>query len=182
MGTFQKNTELLLETLAAVDLGEWQVRLIGPVETCFEAYRDAFFKQHPHLRKSITFTGNIADPEQLTAEYRQASVFLFTSRFESSGLVLLEAALNGCYILTTDVGSARDISAAEGFCFISPESKTDAQNEAVIRLSLAAQLQAIIDGTVPYTEKLGKQIETCQERFLMSRIILQDCFKKWISC
>jgi glycogen synthase len=50
IGTEQKNTELLLEVLAEVDLKDWRVYCIGPIEPEFLKKIDAFYIQHPEKK------------------------------------------------------------------------------------------------------------------------------------
>ena len=47
LGTYQKNTEMFLRALAQVDLKDWKVCLIGPIEKKFQSIIDNFFKQYP---------------------------------------------------------------------------------------------------------------------------------------
>ena len=83
LGTYQKNTELLLKILKEANLRDWNVKLIGSVEETFLPYLDSFFAKNPLLKEKIQIIGNISDEEQLLQEYQKASVFIFTSRFDS---------------------------------------------------------------------------------------------------
>lgn len=109
LGTYQKNTEVLLETLAKTNLNDWKVYLIGPIEPNFQNTIDKFYAEHPDKRDSVIFTGPIYDKEKLWTWYMRAKVFVLTSRWESYGLVLTEARRFGCYIVSTDVGAAYDL-------------------------------------------------------------------------
>ena len=66
--------------------------------------------QNPQLLEKVIFTGEIADKQALNAEYQKAKIFCLTSRLESFGLVFAEAASHGCFIITSDVVSAKDVT------------------------------------------------------------------------
>ena len=106
IGTTQKNTELFLEALALTDLGEWRVYILGPIEETFKNYIDHYFLEHPHLKKAITFTGNITDRKELLEWYNRAKIFCLSSRREAFCLVFTEALYFGNYIITSPVSSA----------------------------------------------------------------------------
>lgn len=143
IGTEQKNTEMLLEALARIDwtqAEEWRVALIGTVEPGFVEYVERFYEAHPGLRGRVLFTGPIYDKRTLWTWYDRARVFVLTSRWESYGLVLNEARRFGNYILTTDVGAARDLVRDERYGSFIPQEDAGA---------LAECLQRIMEGTQP---------------------------------
>jgi len=112
IGTYQKATETLLKgfKLANEKIPDWTLKIIGPIEKSFYEYIDNFFKENPQLKNKIIFTGPISDRIKLDAEYRKAKIFCLTSRWEGFPLVYLEAIKNGCYIITSDVLAAFDIT------------------------------------------------------------------------
>ncbi len=110
IGTKQKNTELLLESLRLTNLEGWKVYIIGPIEAGFKPYIENYFKTNPHLKGKISFTGNIVNRLELFAWYNRAKIFCLTSRFESFGIVFTEALYFGNYILTSPVSSANFIT------------------------------------------------------------------------
>ena len=109
LGTEQKNTEMLLEALAVTDMKDWTFYLVGPVDQTFQPIVDRFFEKHPEKRGSVVFTGPIYDKRELWEYYNRAKVFVLTSIWESYALVLNEAKRFGCYMVSTDVGAARDL-------------------------------------------------------------------------
>lgn len=137
LGTYQKNTELLLSVLDSVDLKDWKCYLVGPIEKKekdFQKEIDVFFANRPDLKDKVIFTGAIYDKKELWNLYNRAKVFVLTSVFESFGIVLGEAYQFKNYILTTDVGGAREIL-SNGF------------GEAFDgKLNLQNKMQDIIDG------------------------------------
>lgn len=110
IGTFQKNTELFLEVLLKVDLNDWKVFILGPIEENFTAYISNFFTARPHLRDKIIFAGNITDRQELFGWYNRAKILCMTSRFEGFPITFPEALYFGNYIITTSVSSAHSIT------------------------------------------------------------------------
>lgn len=108
IGTYQKNTEFLLDSLKGLDLKNWTVYVIGPIEEAFNKEIEKF-KNNLNICFDIVFTGGIFNKTELYEYFAKAKVFILTSRFESYGLVLNEAFSFSNYILTTDVGAAKDI-------------------------------------------------------------------------
>ena len=178
LGTYQKNTELLLDIISYINLKDWTVKLVGPIETGFTSYIDEFYNKNPQLREKVFFTGNISDEKKMIEVYAESSVFILTSRFEGSALVLTESAINGDYILSTDVGAIRQISSEKKFCFIAPESRQKEQDYEKLKEAFISKLQRIIDGDNCF-DKIEEQVKYCRENFLMSNIVQLQCFKEW---
>lgn len=111
LGTPEKNTDMFLRALSQVDLKDWKVDLIGPVENSFQPVIDAFFRDNPDKIRNVVFTGAIYDKQKLWEYYNRAKVFVLSSRWESYALVLNEAKRFRNYLLSTDVGAFRDLSA-----------------------------------------------------------------------
>ncbi len=109
LGTFQKNTELLLESLVNVDLQDWKIFLIGHIEADFHKYLEDFFTNYPLLKEKIIFKGNINDRKELFSIYNRSKIFISTSRYESFGISMIEALSFGNYILSTKTGVIGDI-------------------------------------------------------------------------
>ncbi|MBW9204108.1 glycosyltransferase [Bacteroidales bacterium SW292] len=110
LGTPQKNTDMFLRALSQIDLKDWKVALIGPVEESFQPVIDSFFNDNPDKAKNVIFTGAIYEKQKLWEYYNRAKVFVLTSRWESYALVLNEAKRFRNYLLSTDVGAYRDLS------------------------------------------------------------------------
>lgn len=178
LGTFQKNTELLLEIIKELDLKDWKIKLIGPIEKDEKNFQndiEKFYLERPDLKDKVTFTGEINDSQKLLKEYQKASVFILTSRHESSALVLLEAAINGCYVLTTDVGIAKDLN----YCYICPNSSQDKQDTREMIKNFSSKLQQIINKQNTCFESFDKRIQFYKDTFLMSKIADNKFFKEW---
>lgn len=109
LGTEQKATEVLLEAFAKTKNKNWKLILIGDVETSFQRYITDYFKKHPHLHGKVIFRGYISNREEIYDYYSRSKIFCFPSRWEGFSIALIEAAFYGNYILSTDVGGAKDI-------------------------------------------------------------------------
>lgn len=84
--------------LKAEIIGEGPERI--NIEKQIEKYR---------LSSHVVLTGVLPRPAVLE-KMRTAKVFLHTSSYESFGYVLAEAAGNGCHVVSTPVGIARDLA------------------------------------------------------------------------
>lgn len=112
IGSVAKANEILLEAfkIAAPHLPGWKLKIIGSIEPEFNNYINCFFAENPELKDRVTFTGEITDKEMLDEQYKKAKVFCLTSRFEGFPLVLPEAAKNGCFIISSNLLPAADIT------------------------------------------------------------------------
>lgn len=128
--TNQKNTEMLLEALKQTDLKDWKCILAGPGAEKEE-------------QGNIIFAGDQRDRAALADLYARAKVFVLTSRWESYGIVLAEAAACGCFLVTTPVGAAPDIVEQCGGIIVAQEDSE----------ALAQVLSEIIDGKIELDEK-----------------------------
>lgn len=104
LGTYQKNTELLVETIINLQdkLDGWKVYLVGPMTGNFKKYLEDILLKYPKLREIIIVIGNISDKEELYKIYAKSSIFVLTSRFEGSPLVVPEAMHFSCFPIITD--------------------------------------------------------------------------------
>ena len=109
LGTDQKNTEMLLSALSGMDLRDWKVALIGDPTPEFEIRFAGFLEANPQLSGKVELKGRIIDKKELWTIFAKASAFVLTSKWESYGLVLEEAARFANYIITTPVGAAPQI-------------------------------------------------------------------------
>lgn len=115
IGTHQKNTELFLDSIEKIELGDWKVHLIGEIETEFNTYIESFFLRNTHLKDKVIFHGNISSREKIYKYYLKSKIFCMSSRFEGFPLVYPEVLYFGNYIFTTDVSGAKDITKDEKY-------------------------------------------------------------------
>lgn len=117
----EKNTLLSIEISKKLLERGLDIRTIivgsGPLREKLEK------KVHEYnLQEKIVFAGWHND---LTQYYRDADIYLGTSRYEGYGLTLLEAALTGCPIVTTDVGIAPELLGSYKTAYICAQDDLD---------------------------------------------------------
>ena len=147
IGAPDKNNEQLLSALESVDLKDWRIVFVGPVETSacdFQQKIDRFYAHNPHLKEKVIFTGAVYNKKELWEWYNRARVFVHTSPKESYGIVLNEAFYFDNFILSTDVGIA-------GYLIDFGYGQGIKHNDAS---ELATCLQEIIDGKIALEKKL----------------------------
>ncbi|WP_010589525.1 glycosyltransferase family 4 protein [Acinetobacter parvus] len=110
LGTKEKDTEVFLRALENMDLNDWKVKFIGPIDEKFYHVVEKFYANNPSLKNKVYFLGNIDDRDMLLQEYMKAKVFVLTSNSEGFPLVLTEAISNGCYIVSTDLAPVYDVT------------------------------------------------------------------------
>lgn len=117
VGSFEKSTDVLLEGFRKAEkfIPEWKLIIVGPIEESFKEYIEEYFKKNPNLTSKIKFLGAIYDRNKLNEIYDKSKIFCLTSRFESFGLVFLEAMNRGCYVITSDILSAKDVTDDEKY-------------------------------------------------------------------
>ena len=109
LGTNQKNTELLLASIARLSQAlcrEWKFYLVGSVDPAFAAYRETFMASHPELTDCIVWTGETSDRQGLYELYARAKIFALPSRWEGFCLAGQEAISQGCYPVVTHYSAA----------------------------------------------------------------------------
>jgi len=109
LGTYQKNTEMLLNALDLMELRDWKVYLIGSISEDLDFFLKDFFMRNPSKKESVFFVGPIYDKKSLWEFYNRAKVFILTSRFEGYPLVLTEAKRFRNYIVSTELDASEDL-------------------------------------------------------------------------
>lgn len=111
IGTYQKATEILLESFAKSEekMKEWKLVIVGEVNQDFYKFLNKYKNKYSHLEERIEFLGQIDDSNKIREYYRKSKIFCLPSRYESFGLVLVEALMEGCYVITSNHESASTI-------------------------------------------------------------------------
>lgn len=99
-----KGQDLLLEALSAVRPDHWHCTFVGPLDrdpAC--AAEIAARAGAAGISDRVTFTGALAGA-RLDAAFASADVLLVPSRYETFGMVVLEALARGLPVIASDVG------------------------------------------------------------------------------
>jgi len=115
----EKQVLLAVKAFLAAQLSDWEFRLVGPMSEAFRQELSNVLDGNPFAAQ-VTILGPIYDKVQLEEEYRKAKIFCLTSLVECYAHVFAEAAKNGCYIVTTDVDGAADITQNQRYGTIHP--------------------------------------------------------------
>lgn len=161
LGDKSKNTELLLTALKSLNLKNWKVFFIGPIQESLKEKIDAFYKHYPEKKENVIFTGSIYDKEKLWTYYNRSKVFVLTSRWESYALVLNEAKRFKNYIISTDVGAASDLIEGGKYGKIIPQdSDIDLINtlDGIINNRININVYADFQGSSLSWEEMIKKI------------------------
>lgn len=147
IGAYEKNSEMLLNAISTLDVKDWSFAFVGPVDPEFQKKVDELFERRPELREHIILTGYIENRIELYEWYAQSRVFCLTSRWESFALAMFDALYFGCYVLTTPIASAEDVTdhASVG-SIIKSESELKDELSRIIngKLDVDAKMQQIL--------------------------------------
>ncbi|WP_443661889.1 glycosyltransferase family 4 protein [Clostridium sp.] len=166
LGTYEKATEVLLEAfkLAAPNLTNWKLKLIGSIEPYFQSYIDNFIENNPQLKDQIIFTGRINDRKLIEEEYKKAKIFCLTSRCEGFPNVFGEAANKGCYIISSDIDPAWDITDDKKYGSVFPINDHVALANELITVCLnEARLETVCRDIQIYTKENFEWIKLCEK-------------------
>ena len=125
------------------------------------------------LKEQIVRDSVVLEPwaQDLSAYYRSADVFLLTSKYEGYGLSLVEAALSGLPIVTTDVGIVGDLITPHN-ALIAPVGD---------RVKLVAHLGFLLANDaarVMMKERLAKVVDHLPDKEVYMKLLKQS----WQKC
>jgi len=166
LGTYEKATDILLEAfkIASKILINWKLKLVGSIEPNFQAYIDNFININPELKDKIIFTGRINDRKLIEEEYRKAKIFCLTSRFEGFPNVFAEGANKGCYIISSDIDPAWDITDDKKYGSIFPiNDYVTLANEMIKVCSNEERLEIVCRDIQTYSKENFEWIKLCQK-------------------
>lgn len=110
IGSFQKNNEMILSAINGLDLKDWKLLFVGPVDKHFIDIYNDFLDKNPLLKDKVILYGSIDNRAELWNLYDKSKVFILSSRFECMAQVYSEALAFGNYIITTDVQGSIEIT------------------------------------------------------------------------
>jgi L-malate glycosyltransferase len=158
-----KNHEMIIRALAHVNMKDWKMVFVGPVNPNFMTWFNKFIIDFPELKSKVVFTGNISDRLELYEWYNRCKIFCMTSLKESFCHSIAEALYFGNYIIGTEgIMSMADITDNEKYGLIL-KSNDDA--------ALAKTLNDLISSETKLAELCPKIMAFSRKRFVWSEII-----------
>jgi glycosyltransferase involved in cell wall biosynthesis len=99
-------------------------------------YRQEFGSRHPDLVAggTVRFMGSLPE-EQLDRCYAECDIFVAPSRYESFGLVLVEAMRHGKPVIACNIGGMREVLVAGETGLLVPPEDSRALADAILRLA-----------------------------------------------
>jgi len=101
IGATDKNFEMLLNSFSMINLSDWKLIFVGPIENNFDDKVNLLIAQNPQLKGKIELTGNIENREELYKYYNRSKICCLTSPFESFGITFIESMYFGNYVIGT---------------------------------------------------------------------------------
>ncbi|MDR3206977.1 MAG: glycosyltransferase [Oscillospiraceae bacterium] len=138
-----KNVKLILDALARLSAEALPFRMVFAGDGYDAAEIRAYAEQAGLTDDAVRFVGKVSDRALLRALYASADLFVFPSAFDTSGLVVQEAASCACpsLLLRGSCAAERVTDGVNGFlCEESPEAVAEAVRRA---LSDPAQLARV---------------------------------------
>ena len=109
LGTYQKATEILLESFAKIyGKNNWTLHLAGGIESDFKPFIEELFKKYSDLESRIIFHGYL-NKKELFELYNRAKIFCLPSRYEGFAIVSSESMYFKNAIITTPYVSPKEI-------------------------------------------------------------------------
>ena len=112
IGTSPKNTVTLLKAFLSVSdkIPNWNLLLVGPVESSFRQQLEDLFDHDSSLKQRVVLYGNVESRDELMQLYRTVKVFVFPSRWESYGIALMEAGLCGTFQMCSELPASKELT------------------------------------------------------------------------
>lgn len=149
IGTFQKNTELLVEALNKVKpeiLKKWKIYLVGSYTEDFRNFLKELQRKNELLKEKVILIGEVSDRDLLYSYYAKSKIFCLTSRFESFGIAALEALYYKNYLLLSNYGlAAYDITGNERYGKVIDSFDIDTWSEEIEKTMIDKSIEAKVD-------------------------------------
>lgn len=164
LGSYSKATELLVDAFIYAEIpSKWKLVLAGPMSEEFAEWIGERIKKYPEMRDRILMTGQIEDKGILREWYQKAKIFVLPSRWESFGIVLIEALLAGDYLITSDtVLAARDLIHNSDMGMIFPSGSVE---------ELKRMLEEATARDIDWDENAKRIIKSVEGKFLWKNIL-----------
>ena len=145
IGAPDKNYEMLFDLLPHLELKDWKIVLVGPVQPEYKNRMDLYLENNEEWKPKIQFSGPIYDRKKLYKYYDRSKIFFLMSKFESFGIALIEAMYFGNFIIgTTGMSSFDYITSNKKYGWNasvkSPKSYAELINKAITNQEKLEQL------------------------------------------
>lgn len=126
IGSYAKGSEIILESFSNIsrEFPTWKLILIGNIEDSFKEHLTAYTDDR-YLKDKLFCIDFITSKEKLYDFYAKSRVLAFPSRYESFGLVAVEAGFFGNVIVGTDILPTREITNNGTFGYLCPVEDVD---------------------------------------------------------
>ncbi|MEO0054868.1 MAG: hypothetical protein RLZZ50_815 [Verrucomicrobiota bacterium] len=143
VGRFEhrKGIDVLLDAIPAVLEAQPEVRFTLAGLDPGNRWRDLFYQRHPRWRNRVDFPGRV-DAGALRAAYRDCDVFVAPSRYESFGLIYVEAMAWAKPVVGCRAGGVPDVVCDGATGILVPPGDSPALAAALIRLASDPSLRA----------------------------------------
>jgi glycosyltransferase involved in cell wall biosynthesis len=128
----EKNIGLTIEALGLARAKKFDFHMVFVGTGSDRPYFERMLEER-NLAKSSTFTGRISDREQLKTMFAASDLFLFPSQYDTSALVMQEAAAFGVPLVNT-AGSATAFMTNDGVNGFVTDNKSEAFAERLMAL------------------------------------------------
>lgn len=142
----RKGVDMLLDAARELAADELPISFTLAGATGDPGLRDSLEREateHPSLRQAIRFVGAVSDAE-LDRLYADADIVCVPSRYESHGVVLIEAMMFGKPVVTCDAGGIGEVVEPGRNALVSAPEDAAALARSLRRLANDAQLRAKI--------------------------------------
>ena len=173
---FEKNIDFLIDMLPNVLAEHPTTRLIitgeGPAH-------DSLIRraQEQGVAEAVLFLGYLDRNGPLQAAYRAADVFVFASRTETQGLVLLEAMALGTPVVSTAMMGTLDVLKEGEGCLIAEDNHDDFATKVNHLLSDDARRQLLAERAQRYAASWHEDAK-CAELVTLYRQLTTECLAK----
>ncbi|MEM9633952.1 MAG: glycosyltransferase family 4 protein [Pseudomonadota bacterium] len=129
----RKGYDLLLEALKDVSVTNWHLDIVGGLDADPQCYRSLRMQVDEYgFADRITFHDAVS-PDELSAFYQSADVFVLASRYEGYGMAYTEALAHGLPVIGSGGGAVRDTLPEEAAIYCGTEN-VDLLHEALERI------------------------------------------------
>lgn len=123
----QKRTNVILEAFSRVsdEFPDWKLALVGPMDEHYIGRFEDFMRSHADIRERILNVGFLKTREEVYKWYERSKILAIPSRFESFGLVVVEAQLFGDSVIGSDIPAIRELTADGELGYLCPVDDID---------------------------------------------------------